>query len=102
MANLDQRFAKIPKPKCPEEPRAILEDREHSRCDGSVRWSRRAHANKLQARSKFAVSPRVEPASPPRVPRAPAPKRMLTKPAPPAEETSARRFRQKTRELVRL
>src|SRR5262245_27020785 len=102
MANLDQRFAKIPKPKRPEEPRAILEDREDSRCDGLVQCSRRAHADKLQARSKFAVSRRVESASPPHVPRAPVPMRMLTISAPPMEETNARRFRQEERALVRV
>src|SRR6478736_6562484 len=102
MATVDRRFAKTPRPKRPEESRAISAGREDSRCDDSLRSSRQALADNRQARSKFAVSRRVESASPPRVPQAPAPMRMLTKPAPPVEETSARQSRRKERALVRL
>src|SRR5437773_2358814 len=100
MAIVDPRFAKTPKPKHPEESRAISAGREDSRCDDSLRCSRQAHAGKRQARSKSAAIHRVESANPPRVPQAPAPMRMLTKPAPPVEETSARRSRRKALALV--
>src|SRR4029077_4488545 len=102
MAILDRRFAKTPRPKRPEESRAISASREDSRCDDSLRFSRQAHADKRQARSKSAASRRVELASRPRVPQAPAPMRMLTRPAPPVEETNVRRSRRKERALVRL
>src|SRR5258708_39699866 len=95
MAFLDRRFAKTPRPKRPEESRAILEGREDSRSDDSLRCSRQAHADKRQARSKSAAIRRVESANPPRVPQAPAPRRMLTKPVLPVEETRARRSRRK-------
>src|SRR5207244_11938529 len=98
---LDRRFAKSPVPKRPEESRAISAVREDSRCDDSLRCSRQAHADKRQARSKSAAIRRVESANPPRVPQAPAPIRMLTKPAPPVEETSARRSRRKALAPVR-
>src|SRR5262245_19589707 len=100
MAILDLRFAKAPRPKRPEESRAILEAREDSQRADLPRCSRRAHADKPQARSKFAVSRRAESANPPRVPQAQAPMRMPTKPAPLAEETSARRSRRIARALV--
>src|SRR6059058_218551 len=101
MAIVDRRFAKIPRLKRPEESRAISAGREDSRCDDSLRSSRQAHADKRQARSKCAAIGRVESANPLRVPQAPAPMRMLTKPAPPVEETSARRSPRKARALVR-
>src|SRR5438067_9959780 len=91
MAIVDQRFAKTPKQKRPEELRAISAGREDSRCDDSLRFSRQAHADKRQARLKFVVSRRVESASQPHVPQAPTPMRMLMKPAPPVEGTSAQR-----------
>src|SRR5947207_1853574 len=101
MAIVDQRFAKTPRPKRPEESRAISAGREDSRRDDSLRCCRQAHADKRQARSKSAAIRRVESANPPRVPQARAPMRMLTKPAPPVEETSAQRSRRKGRALVR-
>src|SRR5947207_11615742 len=101
MAIVDQRFAKTPRPKRPEESRAISAGREDSRRDDSLRCSRQAHADKRQARSKSAAIRRVESANPPRVPQAPAPMRMLTKPVPPMEETSARRSRRKALAPVR-
>src|SRR5438093_12717376 len=100
MAIVDRRFAKTPGLKRPEELRAISAGREDSRCDDSLRCSRQAHADKQQARSKSAAIRRVESASQPRVPQAPAPMRMLTKPAPPVEGTSAQRSRRKARALV--
>src|SRR6266536_4400182 len=101
MAIVDRRFAKTPRAKRPEESRAISAGREDSRCDDSLRCSRQAHADKRQARSKSAAIRRVESANPPRVPQAPAPIRMLTKPVPPMEETSARRSRRKACAQVR-
>src|SRR6184192_1577872 len=101
MAIVDRRSAKTPRPKRPEELRAISAGREDSRCDDSLRFSRQAHADKRQARSKSAAIRRVESANPSHVPQAPAPIRMLTKPAPAVEETSARRSRRKARALVR-
>src|SRR5947207_9081476 len=101
MAIVDRRFAKTPRQKRPEELRAISAGREDFRCDDSLRCSRQAHADKRQARSKSAAIRRVESANPPRVPQAPAPMRMLTKPAPPVEETSARRSRRKALAPVR-
>src|SRR6266480_8103116 len=101
MAIVGRRFAKAPRPKRPEELRAISAGREDSRCDDSLRCSHQAHADKWQARSKSAAIRRVGSANPPRGPQAPAPIRMLTKPAPPVEETSARRSRRKGRALVR-
>src|SRR5262245_3870186 len=102
MASAGRRCAKTPRRKRPEERRAILEGHEDSQCDDLLRSSRQAHADKRQARSKFAVSRRVESASPPRVPQAPAPMRMLTKPAPPVAGMSARRFQRKAPAPVRL
>src|SRR5436309_4596535 len=102
MAIVDRQFVKTPRQKRPEESRAISAGREDSRCDDSLRCARQALADKRQARLKFVVSRRVESASQPHVPPAPAPVRMLTKPAPPVEETSARRSRRKARALVRL
>src|SRR6188474_3055673 len=102
VAFLDQRFAKIPRPKHPEGWRAISAGREDSRSDDSLLSSRQAHADNRQVRSKSAAIRRVESASPPRVPQARAPRQMLTKLAPPVEETSARQSRRKAPVLVRL
>src|SRR6476660_1131454 len=102
MAFLDRRFAKTPRPKHPEESRAISADREDSRSDDSLRSSRQAHVDNRQARSKSAAIRRVESASPPRVPQARAPRQMPTRPALPVEETSARRSLRKESARVRL
>src|SRR5207247_7748018 len=91
MAIVDRRSAKTPRPKRPEELRAISAGREDSRCDDSLRFSRQAHADKRQARSKSAAIRRVESANPSHVPQAPAQIRMLTKPAPAVEDQRARR-----------
>ena len=77
MAFLDRRFAKIPRPKRPEESRAISGGREDSRFDDSLRSSRQAHADNRQARSKSVAIRRVELASRRRVPQDPARMRML-------------------------
>src|SRR5262249_3030537 len=99
MAFLDLRFAKTPRPKRREESRATSAGHEDSRRDDSPRSFRPDHADDLQARLKFAVSRRVESASPRRVLQARAPIRMPTRPAPPEEEMSARRSQQKARAL---
>src|ERR671918_631609 len=102
MAILDRSFAKIPRRKRPAESRAISAGREDSRYDDLLRFSRQAHADKRRARSRFAGIRRAESASPPRVPQARAPMRMLTRPARRAEEMSARQFRRKAPALLRV
>src|SRR4029453_3721511 len=102
MAFLDRRFAKIPRPKRPEESRAILAGREDSRSNDSLRSPPQAHGDNRQARSKSVAIRRVGSANPPRVPQAPAPTRMLMRRAPPVEEMSALQSRRKARVLVRL
>src|SRR3954447_8325673 len=102
MAFRDRRSAKTPIPKHREESHAISAAREDYRSDDSLRSSRQAHADNQQASSKSAAILRVEPASLPRVPQAPAPIQTPTRPAPPLEETSAPQSRRKARALVRL
>src|SRR5262249_4155121 len=60
------------------------------------------HAGIRRARSKFFVTHHAESASPPRVLQAPAPMRTPTKRALATEETSARPFLRKERELSRV
>src|SRR6516164_7098143 len=96
-AILDQRFAKIPRQKDPEESRAISAGREDSRCDDLLQWCRRAHANSLQAHWRFAVNRRAEWASPRHVRQDRALTQTQRKPALPEEETNVRRFRRKAR-----
>src|SRR5215470_6726474 len=98
----DQRFAKIPRQKDPEESRAISAGREDSRCDDLLQCCRRAHADKRRAHSKSAAIPHVESANPPRVPQAQAPMQMLTIPVHPKGETSVQRSRRRARALVRV
>src|SRR5262245_17742029 len=102
MAIVDQRFAKTPRPTGPEGPFAISAGRSDFRRDDSLRSSHRAHADNLQARSRFVAIPRVEPASPPRARQARAPMQMPTTPAPPEEERSARLSRRTASALIRL
>src|SRR5437773_12132216 len=102
MAIVDRRFAKTPRPKRPEELRAISAGREDSRCDDSLRSSRQAHADKRQARSKSVAIRRVESASQPRVLQAPAPMRMRRNRALSAGETSAQRSQRIAPGLARV
>src|ERR1700749_4900521 len=98
MEIVDRRFAKTPRRKRPRESRAIPAGREDSRRADSLRSYRQDHADKRQVRLKFAVSRRVESASPRRVPLVRAPMRMLTRPALPEGEMNELRFRRKARE----
>src|SRR5215813_278990 len=102
MASADRRCAKIPTPKRPEQRRVLLEGHEDSQCDDLLRSFRQAHADKRQARSKFAVIRRVESASPPRVPPVLTPGQTQMRPALPTEETSVQRFQRKARGPVRV
>src|SRR5262245_52477764 len=102
MANLERRFAKIPRRRHPEKSRAILEGRSDFQHGDSVRFYRQAREDNRQARSKSAAIRRAESASPRRAPQDRAPAQMLRKPALPVEETNARRFRRKARALVRV
>src|SRR5215470_9567208 len=102
MAIRGRRFAKDPKPKRPEEWHATSAGREDSGRDDLLQWLPQAHADTRQARLKCAGIHRAGSANPPRVPQARAPMRMLTRSAPPMEETNARRCRRKARALVHL